>query len=101
MRPDLDVDFANLNNMYGNIVGGRRLGQNLHGEIGGSRLGHSAVDEEFTEAKQRSFEEITKARQWHYKEGRLLHQSKFHAVYENDLGGDVRVVTSLILAQHD
>ncbi len=33
-----------------------------------------------------------------YKEGRLLHQSEHHEIYENDLGDGNRVVTTLLLS---
>jgi hypothetical protein len=53
--------------------------------------------------KPLSFEKVaqSQSRRWHYREGRLLHQSKHKEIYENHLGNQVRVVTTLLLARDD
>ena len=78
MRPDNIIDFDNLLNMYGEIQA-RRLG---------------SVDKQ----PQEAISNISK-KQWTYREGRMLMQTKHYEVYENDLGDGDRVVTTVLLSQ--
>ena len=81
MRPDNIVDFDNL--------------LNLCGEIPTRRLGSvSDADKQPREA----ISNISK-KQWSYREGRMLMQTKRYEVYENDLGDGDRVVTTVLLSQ--
>mmetsp|Transcript_6050 Transcript_6050/g.11469 ORF Transcript_6050/g.11469 Transcript_6050/m.11469 type:complete len:440 (-) Transcript_6050:2372-3691(-) len=80
MEPDSVVDFDNLKNLYG-VIGNRRA---LH-------------EKEYDKV---IFDEtILTKRDWSHETGRMLHQSEHHQVYENDLGGGLRVVTTLLLAK--
>jgi hypothetical protein len=76
-QPD-EVDYQNLRNVYG-ILSPRDRGLRGFDAHEGPEL---QIDSG-----------------WNYKHGRLLHQNEHHAVYENDLGGGIRVVTRLLLAQ--
>lgn len=80
MQPDSAVDFDNLKNLYG-VIGNRRK---LPEEQDDKGIFHEA---------------LVGARDWSHKNGRKLHQSEHHQVYENDLGGGLRVVTTLLLAK--
>lgn len=51
------------------------------------------------EENERSEFSLPKVSDWRYQDGRLLHQSSRHAIYENDLGNGVRVVTTLLFSQ--
>lgn len=75
-QPD-EVDFQHLRDMYGTIPTRRRVLREESAHIETS---------------------LPKVSEWRYQDGRLLHQSSHHAVYENDLGDGVRVVTTLLLA---
>lgn len=81
IHPDSVVDFDNLKNLYG-VIGNRRM---LHGEEGDEVIVNDT---------------IFRTRDWNHENGRILHQSEHHQVYENDLGGGLRVVTTLLLARH-
>jgi len=81
MHPDSVVDFDNLKNLYG-VIGNRR---SLHEEVGDEVIFNDI---------------ILRKRDWSHENGRMLHQSGRHQVYENDLGGGLRVVTTLLLAKN-
>lgn len=95
MRPDTIIDFENLENLYG-TVGDRRRRSML-------RNNDSSESQTELQDKPLSFEKVaqSQSRRWHYREGRLLHQSKHKEIYENHLGNQVRVVTTLLLASDD
>jgi hypothetical protein len=77
-QPD-DVDYQNLRNIYG-ILSPKDRG------LRGSNNDHQGPELQIDQG-------------WNYQHGRLLHKSEHHVVYENDLGGGIRVVTRLLLAQ--
>lgn len=81
MRPDNIVDFDNLLNLYGEIQT-RRLGS----------VGN------YNKQSREAISDISK-KQWTYREGRMLKQTKHYEVYENDLGDGDRVVTTVLLSQ--
>jgi hypothetical protein len=84
MRPDTDVDFQNLTNLYGTIGGARNLRQN-------KELGYTLPN----------IHEIAETNRWDYRQGRLLHQSRRRETYENDLGNGVKVVTTFLKVHDD
>jgi len=88
MRPDTDVDFQNLVNMYGTIGGARNLRQNNNSSS--SPILSSSMN----------IHTVHKPNNWDYKQGRLLHQSRHREMYENDLGNGMKVVTT-VLKHHD
>jgi hypothetical protein len=81
INPDSSVDFDNLKNLYG-VIGNRR--RTLQVEDGDGVIFNDA---------------IFRTRNWSHENGRMLYQSERHQVYENDLGGGLRVVTTLLLAE--
>lgn len=93
-RPDAIVDFDNLLNIYGS----------KEGEGGKRNLRSSKSTKRRTQNKvkiaETTFPTITNTAA-NYKEGRLLHQSKHYEMYENDLGGGNRILTTVLLAQEE
>lgn len=80
VHPDSSVDFDNLKNLYG-VIGNRRRTLQVE-DVDGVNIN----------------DVIFRRRNWSHKNGRMLYQSERHQVYENDLGGGLRVVTTLLLA---
>lgn len=95
-RPDTVVDFENLKLLYGTVDGtpNNRI-RHLRGDAS------TSTGTRINAQQHESSAEITQSRKWHYKEGRLLHESKHKRIYENHLGGGRRVVTTLLLAKDD
>eukprot|EP01083_Nonionella_stella_P039227 106684_1 len=89
MRPDNIVDFDNLLNLYGEIQA-RRLGSGSVGDVD--------VDVDKHPQPREAISNISK-KQWSYREGRMLMQTKHYEVYENDLGDGDSVVTTVLLSQ--
>jgi hypothetical protein len=92
MRPDTDVDFQNLTNLYGTLGGGgaRKLRQK-----------NKNSNEQPLDYTVQNIHEIAQTNRWDYREGRLLHQSTHRAIYENDLGNGVKVVTTFLKVGND
>lgn len=88
-RPDALIDFDNLENLYGRINGKRSM---LRVSKSRNELQSDRLPEEIEEVEHGSKRML-------YREGKLLHQSKFREVYENHIGDDERVVTTLLLAR--
>jgi len=81
MRPDTDVDFQNLTNLYGVIGGFRNLRKKNEPKY--------TLPENIDEIVQTT-------NKWDYRLGRLLHQSRHREMYENDLGNGLKVVTTVL-----
>jgi len=79
MQPD-EIDFSHLIEIYGQRRGRKMPSLRSRKEEDVSR-----------------FERIVSKKR-HYKEGRLLHRSGRQEVYESNLGGDIRMITTVLLA---
>jgi len=80
MRPD-EQDFANLLEIYG-----QRRSREMS-QVRRQREEQNTLQFQKTLSGKRS-----------YKEGRLLHRSKQREVYESHLGGDIKLITTVLLA---
>lgn len=88
-RPDTVIDFQNLEKQYGKI--GDRMIRKLRRSTSGLPGGQ----------QKESLKVVPHSKQWHFREGRLLHRSKHKEIYENNLGDQLRVVTTLLIAKDD
>lgn len=88
IMPDSEVDFANLENLYGVLENKNR------------RLRSFNQDQEsMNQVRDAKIEKVDSNREWHYEKGRLLHQSDHHEIYLTDLGDGKRILTTLLLAR--
>ena len=92
MKPDVVVDFDNLETMYGRVPGSRRYLASIYPTL---RNRHESTEKRELDVEETQFQKAN----WHFREGRLLHQSTHREVYENHLGDDRRVVTTILLPQ--
>lgn len=83
-KPDQNVDFQNLETLYGVFQNkNRRLIRDRQKKRGD-------VDSKYSKVAQTTT--------WNYQEGRLLLSLPSKEVYENDLGNGVKVLTTFLKA---
>lgn len=83
-KPDQNVDFQNLETLYGVFQNkNRRLIRDRQKKRG-------VVDSKYSKVAQTTT--------WNYQEGRLLLSLPSKEVYENDLGNGVKVLTTFLKA---
>ena len=83
-KPDKNVDFQNLETLYGVFQNKNRT------LIRGRQKKRGVVESKYSKVAQKTT--------WNYQEGRLLLSLPSREVYENDLGNGVKVLTTFLKA---